>query len=65
MKIGTLGYSIHQGLKNIKRNKLFSLASIATIAACIFLLGLFYAILVNFQYMVEKAEESVCVYRVL
>lgn len=61
MKISTLGYSFRQGLKNIKRNKLFSLASIATIVACIFLLGLFYSIVVNFQHMVEKAEESVCV----
>ena len=33
--------------KNIKRNKLFSLASIATIAACVFLLGLFYSIIIK------------------
>lgn len=61
MKIGTLIYSIKQGLKNIGRNKLFSLASIGTIGACIFLLGLFYAIIVNFQYMVSEAEKTVCV----
>ena len=61
MKISTLGYSIHQGLKNIKRNKLFSLASVATIAACVFLLGLFYSIIINFQHMVQEAEDTVCV----
>lgn len=61
MKISTLGYSIKQGIKNIKRNKLFSLASVATIAACIFLLGLFYSIIVNFQHMVKEAEDTVCV----
>lgn len=61
MKISTLAYSIKQGLKNIKRNKLFSLASIGTIAACIFLLGLFYSIIVNFQHMVKEAEQTICV----
>lgn len=54
-------YNIKQGLKSIYRNRLFSLASIATISACIFLFGVFYAIVMNFQYMVQKAENSVCV----
>lgn len=61
MKVSTLGYSCGQGIKNIKRNKLFSLASIGTIMACVFLIGLFYIILANFQYLVKEAEESVCV----
>ncbi len=61
MKFNTLLYSIKQGFKNIKRNKLFSLASIGTIAACIFLLGMFYAILANFQHMVKETEENVCI----
>ena len=39
MKVSTLGYSCGQGIKNIKRNKLFSLASIGTITACVFLIG--------------------------
>ncbi len=61
MKVSTLGYSCGQGIKNIKRNKLFSLASIGTNTACVFLIGLFYIILANFQYLVKEAEESVCV----
>lgn len=61
MKIRSLAYNIKQGLKNIYRNRLFSLASIATISACIFLFGVFFAIVTNFQYMVQKAENSVCV----
>ena len=44
-----------QGVKNIGRNKMFSIASIATMAACIFLFGLFYSIVINFNYIVEKA----------
>lgn len=61
MRISTLGYSMKQGVKNIKRNSMFSIASIATMAACIFLFGLFYSIVVNFNYMVEKAEEGVAI----
>lgn len=61
MKIRSLDYNIKQGFKNIYRNKMFSLASIATMTACLFLFGVFYSIVTNFQYMVKKAENSVCV----
>ena len=44
MRFSTLGYSIKQGVKNIWRNKMFSLASIATMGACIFLFGIFFAV---------------------
>lgn len=40
---------------------MFSVASIATMSACIFLFGLFYAIVINFNYIVEKAEEGVAI----
>lgn len=61
MKISTFFYTLWQGVKNIFRNKLFSLASIATISACLFLFGVFYSILTNFQHIVKTAEEGVCV----
>ncbi len=61
MRISTVGYSMKQGVKNIGRNKMFSIASIATMAACIFLFGLFYSIVINFHYIVEKAEEGVAI----
>ncbi len=61
MSISTIFYTIRQGFRNIFRNKWFSLASIATIAACLFLFGLFYTILMNFQHMVKSAEEGVSV----
>lgn len=60
-KISTLFYTIRQGFKNIFRNKLFSLASIATITSCLFLFGLFYSIVVNFQNLVRTVEQGVCV----
>ncbi|MBQ8230529.1 MAG: permease-like cell division protein FtsX [Lachnospiraceae bacterium] len=61
MKISTLLYTIKQGFVNIFRNKWYSLASIATISACLFLFGMFYAIVMNFQHVVESAEEGVCI----
>ena len=61
MRISSFFYTLWQGIKNIFRNKLFSLASIATIGACLFLFGIFYSILANFQNIVKTAEEGVCV----
>lgn len=61
MRISTVGYTMKQGVKNIGRNKLFSLASVATMAACIFLFGLFFSIILNFNYIVKKAEEGVAI----
>ncbi len=61
MRISSFFYTIKQGFKNLFRNAVFSLASIATIAACLLLLGLFYAILANFQNIVKTAEEGVAV----
>ena len=61
MRISTIGYVGKQGVKSIWRNKMFSLASIATMSACIFLFGLFFSILVNFQYIIRSAEEGVAI----
>lgn len=61
MRISTIGYQTKQGFKNIGRNKMFSVASIATMAACIFLFGIFFSIVTNFRYMVQKAEEGVAI----
>ncbi|MGN0399470.1 MAG: permease-like cell division protein FtsX [Blautia sp.] len=61
MRISTIAYIFKQGFKNIWRNIRFSLASIATMSACIFLFGLFLALVMNFRYMVHSAEEGVAV----
>ena len=53
-ELGTIGYSARQGIKNIWRNFMFSLASIATMTACIFLFGLFFSIVINFRYIVQS-----------
>ena len=59
MRINTFFYSVKQGFKNIARNKMFSLASMATMAACIFMFGIFYIIITNFNAEVQKIEEGV------
>lgn len=61
MRLSTIGYCLQQGFKNIWRNKLFSLASLATMAACIFMFGIFFCIVENFQHFVKEAEEGVAV----
>lgn len=61
MRISTIFYIFKQGFKNIWRNLRFSLASIATMSACIFLFGLFQALVMNFNHIVKAAEEGVAV----
>ncbi|MBO5474174.1 MAG: ABC transporter permease, partial [Lachnospiraceae bacterium] len=61
MRISSFFYTLRQGFRNLFRNKWFTLASIATISACLFLFGLFYAIVTNFQHIVKTAEEGVSV----
>ena len=61
MRISSVGYSIRQGAKNIRRNLLFSLASIGTIVACLFVFGLFYAVLVNFRSAILKIENTISI----
>ena len=61
MRINTFFYSIQQGFKNIIRNGMFSLASVATMAACIFMFGIFYILVFNVNAMVQDAEESVAI----
>ncbi|MDO5416166.1 MAG: permease-like cell division protein FtsX [Lachnospiraceae bacterium] len=59
MRVSTLVYCLKQGLINIRRNFLHSLASAATISACIFLFCLFYAIIGNVRFFAKKAETTV------
>lgn len=59
MRISTFWYCLKQGVINICRNIWFSLASTATISACIFLFCLFYAIIANVQNIVHRAETTV------
>lgn len=59
MRISTFWYCLKQGIKNICGNIWFSLASVATISACIFLFCLFFSMIANIQYMVKHVETTV------
>ena len=59
MRISTFWYCLKQGIINICRNILFSLASMATISACIFLFCLFFAIVANVQNVTQVAQSTV------
>lgn len=61
MKISTIFYVISQGIRNTIKNKWFTLASVATISACLFVFGIFYAVIVNFQNIIKTAEEGVSI----
>ena len=59
MRFSSLIYTIKQGIVNIFRNKWYSLASMATIGACLFMFGIFYSLVANFQYIVKEAQDGV------
>lgn len=59
MRPSTIWFILKQGFKNIKRNWMFSLASIITMSACIFLFGIFYSIVNNVNNLAHKLEEEV------
>lgn len=61
MRISTLKYTFKEGFKGLFRNKWYTLASVATISACLFLLGIFVAIMMNFQHIVENVQKGVAV----
>ena len=59
MRISTFWYCLKQGIINICRNIWFSLASVATISACIFLFCMFFGIMTNVQHVVKNVESTV------
>ncbi|WP_274422160.1 permease-like cell division protein FtsX [Blautia sp. XA-2221] len=59
MRPSTIWFTLKQGVKNIKRNWMFSIASILTMAACIFLVGIFYSIVNNVDNIAHKVEQEV------
>ena len=61
MRMSSFFYTIGQGFRNLSRNRWYTLASVATISACLFLFGMFYSIVTNFQHVVKTAEEGVSV----
>lgn len=61
MRISTIIFEFKQGFKNIGRNWMFSVASVITMAACIFLFGIFFSIVTNVNHIVKSVEENVAI----
>lgn len=61
MRISSFVYCIQQGFKNLWRHKLYTLACMATMAACIFMFGIFFCLVQNINHMVKVAESGVAV----
>lgn len=59
MKIRSAKYHIKQGAKSITKNGLMSVASIASVAVCAFMLIISLCIAINIDIALEKVEESI------
>lgn len=58
MKFRTIFYLMKQGVVNIFKNQLMSIAAITTIAACIFVISIFYIVGSNVEYMLDAVETN-------
>ncbi|MCD8157995.1 MAG: permease-like cell division protein FtsX, partial [Clostridiales bacterium] len=59
MKFRTFKYHLGQGVRDMLKNGFMSLASIATVVACSFILILSLCICLNIDYMLEQIEETI------
>jgi len=58
MKIRTLGYMVKEGLKNLWRNRMMSLASIGSVTATLIILGMIFILIFNINSMAEGAKDQ-------
>ncbi len=58
MKIRTIKLYFKEGFYGIFRNRLMSLAAVATIAACLFIVGISYCVAINLDFMLETLEKT-------
>ena len=52
-------HSIKQGLANLRKNRMFTLASMGTIAACLFVFGLFYLVGISVFFEENLSEKQI------
>ncbi len=57
--INLVGHAIKHGIINVFKNSRFSMASIGTIAACLYLFGVFFFMLLNLQFNVDEVQSNV------
>lgn len=59
MKFRSIKYFFSEAFSGVIRNRLMSIASIGTVAACIFMIVISYCALTNVDYMLTQIEESI------
>jgi cell division transport system permease protein len=59
MRPRTLFYCFTQGIKNLFKNRLMTMASITTIMASLFVVSIFYCILANLDFILEEFEHNI------
>ena len=61
MRANTIKYIIKEGFKSLSRNKGYTIVSIATISACLFLVGIFCSVVLNLQNIVRNVQKGVSI----
>lgn len=56
MKVRTLGYMVNEGLKNLWRNRMMSLASVSSVTATLIILGMILILIFNINSLAEGAK---------
>ncbi|WDC84215.1 permease-like cell division protein FtsX [Caloramator sp. mosi_1] len=59
MRINTIKYYIKETLKSVYRNRIMSLASITTVAATLFILGVFMVLAINVNRFATNVEDMI------
>jgi cell division transport system permease protein len=58
MKFRTIRYYLAEAFRNLIRNRLMSVASVLTVASCIFIVSVFYCLAANVDYFLSQLEDS-------
>jgi len=58
MKFRTISYYLGEAFRNMVRNRLMSIASILTVASCIFIVSVFYCVAANVDFFLNQLEGS-------
>ena len=59
MRPSSIRYYFREGFSGLLKNRLMTIASIATVAACIFIMTFSFCCVTNLQYMLRQVEDSV------
>ncbi|MBQ7063458.1 MAG: permease-like cell division protein FtsX [Firmicutes bacterium] len=58
MKLHSYGVAVRQGLQGIHRNRWMVVASVLTVSACLFILGIVYCIVINVQAIADELDDN-------